>query len=124
MAYVVINIGTQSTVDHTESYKDSPGAKPVAMVWEVRIEAARHAYNLTQEYALTMPHLRPPYRTWRTKEATPEQVGLAKQFAAFGRDYVDVIGTGQARPDARGVQRAQDEIEEKVERFRRELDEQ
>lgn len=121
MPYIVYNVGTQSTVDHTESY-GLTGAKPVAMIWETPREAARHAYNLGQEYALTMPHLVPRMRTWHYREATPEQVERAKMFAAFGKDYEDIIGTGQARPNAAGVQAGQDDVEAKVEQFRKELD--
>lgn len=92
---IVVNRGTESPVSHTESGVD--------MLWPTRKSAARHAYTLGAEYSLTRPELNELYRTWVPVAATPEQIAKAIAAGAFGEEYADIIGTGQARPDAKGV---------------------
>lgn len=93
--YKVVNKGTQSPVSHTES-----GA---TMIWPDRRSAARHAHSLGVEYGLTRPELLPEWRTWVPVPATEAEIVEAKAAGAFGLDYEDIIGTGQARESSKGV---------------------
>ena len=123
MGFVVYNVGTGSTVSHTES---SLGVEPFDMVWEHREQAELHARTLTAEYSIAHPELPEGARTWRVRPATAKQVERAKLVAAFGKDYEDVIGTGQARahilnPDK--IPEAREEmLQRRVREFGQEID--
>lgn len=109
----VVNMGTESPVSHTESGE--------VMLWPDRRTAARHAYNLTVEYKLTRPELDVRFRSWVPVRATADEIMKAKAAGAFGIEYEDIIGTGQARPDSRGV-RNPETGDGDVEKFRDALD--
>lgn len=93
--YMVYNVQSDSNVTHTESGVD--------MVWEGRREAQRHAYSLNLEYGLRYPDWPTERRTWKVREATPEQLQAAKAVGAFGKDYASIIGTGQQSHIIRGA---------------------
>lgn len=94
MPYIIVNIGTGSPVSYTEA---DLGVQPYDMVWETEQEALDHARNLGIEYLFSHPHLPVNMRTWKPREATPEQVERAKFVGAFGKEHQDAIGTGQSR---------------------------
>lgn len=110
----VVNVGTESPVSHTESGE--------VMLWPDAKSAAKHAYNLTMEYKFTRPELNPSFRSWVAILATAEEIAAAKSVGAFGVDYEDIIGTGQARPTAKGVRDPTKGEGDEIRRFGEALD--